>query len=86
MDDSIHAPVDLSYVYELMVTIICAFFSHLPNQPSPAMQMHSPMPGGVVGLPPQPGAGGPPQQPGGPPQPPYPVGIAMGQHPMMGPQ
>lgn len=55
-------------------------------QPSPAMQMHSPMPGGVVGLPPQPGAGGPPQQPGGPPQPPYPVGIAMGQHPMMGPQ
>jgi hypothetical protein len=44
------------------------------------------MPGGVVGLPPQPGAGGPPQQPGGPPQPPYPVGIAMGQHPMMGPQ
>ncbi|KAJ4436558.1 hypothetical protein ANN_16590 [Periplaneta americana] len=56
-------------------------------QPSPAMQMHSPMTGGVVGMPPQqPGAGGPPQQPGGPPQPPYPVGIGMGQHPMMGPQ
>ncbi|XP_049856745.1 mediator of RNA polymerase II transcription subunit 14 [Schistocerca gregaria] len=47
-------------------------------QASPAMQMHSPMTGGVVGMPPQP----PPQ----PPQLQYPVGMPMGQHPMMGPQ
>ncbi|PSN29847.1 Mediator of RNA polymerase II transcription subunit 14 [Blattella germanica] len=72
-------------VRDLLANLILP--SEPPLQPSPAMQMHSPMPGGVVGMPPQqPVAGGPPQQPGGPPQPPYPVGIAMGQHPMMGPQ
>lgn len=47
-------------------------------QASPAMQMHSPMTGGVVGMQPQ----APPPQP----QLQYSVGMPMGQHPMMGPQ
>lgn len=53
-------------------------------QQSPAMQMHSPMTGGVVGMPQQGGPGTGPQPPPAGLQ--YPVSMGMGQHPMMGPQ